>query len=330
MAAEHCSTGGLNDSSMPRHTWRGARYAEHDRIFLRASACEVISAMQKVKGCQFMRNDMEKSMKELCTWAGIPQEFGTELEIFDRDFSYESVQEERMGLLIPEKWKTSRRELKKKLEADERGIKVLACMLRCMEESRRLYEEKGIPEEIFTETMKCFGRFVREHKVSYGVYGFDRDFWVSRQLSLKLFRIGELEYEMTEADGTPVISMHIPSDAVLTPEKWKKSYDLSGDFLRKFYPEWAELSYVCNSWLLSPALPELLGEESNILKFQRAFDITSWDKESEEFLEWVFKRRDLPLEKLPENTSLQRSMKACLLSGGKVGEAFGIFRESVR
>ncbi|MDO5337868.1 MAG: acyltransferase domain-containing protein [Eubacteriales bacterium] len=271
---------------------------------------------------------MEKTMKELCSWAGIPEKFAAELHKLDRDFCYESVQEERMGLLIPEKWETARARLREKLEPDERGMKILACMLRCMEESRRLYEEKGISEKIFIDTMGCFGRFVREHKASYGIYGFDRDFWVSRQLSLKLFRIGELEYEMTEREGACVISMHIPSDCVLTPENWKKSCELSRQFFQRFYPEWAGKSYVCSSWLLSPALLGLLGEESNILKFQKAFEIISWDKEEKEFLEWVFKRKDLPFEALAENTSLQRKMKALLLSGGKVGEAFGVLRDS--
>ena len=33
--------------------------------------------------------------------------------------------------------------------------------------------------------------------------------------------------------------------------------------------------------------------------------------------------KDLPLEKLPEETSLQRKMKAYVLQGGKIGEAYG-------
>lgn len=43
-------------------------------------------------------------------------------------------------------------------------------------------------------------------------------------------------------------------------------------------------------------------------------------------MEWVFKRRDIPLEDLPEETSLQKNMKAHLLSGGWVGEGMGCLK----
>ena len=81
--------------------------------------------------------------------------------------------------------------------------------------------------------------------------------------------------------------------------------------------------FACDSWLLSPALKELLPEESRILQFQNRFEVKSWNKEEDAYLEWVFKRKDLPLEKLPEETSLQRKMKAYVLQGGKIGEAYG-------
>ena len=68
---------------------------------------------------------------------------------------------------------------------------------------------------------------------------------------------------------------------------------------------------------------ELLPEESRILQFQNRFEVKSWNKEEDAYLEWVFKRKDLPLEKLPEETSLQRKMKAYVLQGGKIGEAYG-------
>ena len=89
----------------------------------------------------------------------------------------------------------------------------------------------------------------------------------------------------------------------------------------------------CESWLLSPALSPLLPENSNILKFQRAFDITSVDPEPMDVLEWVFyltgeQQKTAKLTDLPENTFLQRNMKAFLLSGGKVGIAMGQLKRS--
>lgn len=40
----------------------------------------------------------------------------------------------------------------------------------------------------------------------------------------------------------------------------------------------------------------------------------------------MFKRKDIPTEDLPENTSLQRRMKEYLLRGGKVADAEGVWR----
>ena len=53
------------------------------------------------------------------------------------------------------------------------------------------------------------------------------------------------------------------------------------------------------------------------------FQIKEVYRDSDEFMEWVFKRKDIPLEELSEDTSLQRNMKAHLLSGGWVGEGMG-------
>lgn len=265
-------------------------------------------------------------MRELCEWVEIQPQVTELLVDFDRTFDYGTVERELEGLFVPGDRKEILESLKNKLMPDEQGMKMLGCTIHCLNKSWELYEEKGIPERIFVDTMKIFQRFAKEHQESYGVYGFDREWWSFRQLSLVLFRIGELEYEMTESEGKRVISIHIPSDAVLTPDNWKRSYEQADAFFRRYYPDWAGCPYICNSWLLSPALKELLGQESHILKFQSGFRVISWDEESREYLQWVFKRRDLPLEQLPENTSLQRNMKKYVLEGKKIGEAYGVWQ----
>ena len=85
---------------------------------------------------------------------------------------------------------------------------------------------------------------------------------------------------------------------------------------------------ICESWLLSPALKQMLPPESRIRRFQDAFDLTGEDPEDSAALEWVFyvaggQRDSVKTEDLPEKTSLQRKMKAMLLSGKKPGSARG-------
>ena len=177
--------------------------------------------------------------------------------------------------------------------------------------------------------MACFTRFVREHFESLGTYGFDRGFWTTRQINARLFRLGELEYELLQEGEKRFIALHIPSDCRLEPALLDESVDRAKKFLAAYFPEWRDAPMTCESWLLSPVLKELLPPASRILRFQRAFDLTpGTDDEREAVLQWVFRltapqQKNVSLDALPENTSLQKSMKRFLLSGGVFTAASG-------
>ena len=157
-----------------------------------------------------------------------------------------------------------------------------------------------------------------------------------RQAGARLFRIGELEYELAENEpGKRAVGVHIPSDAKLEPELLNASLSRADAFLREYFPEWADLPKTCESWLLSPVLKELLPSESRILRFQNAFDLRETFPEDDAALEWVFRvaqgqRAALKTEDLPEETSLQRSMKAMILRGRMPGNARGTLARAFR
>lgn len=230
-------------------------------------------------------------------------------------------------LLNRETWEEGRKEIKQELGKDTRGFGMLYCMLQGAVISGEHYREKGISHEIYIETMKCFSRFVREYQESFGRYGFDRDFWTTRQLSGLLYRIGELEYELLTQEGRRGVAIHIPSDALLEKEALSQSFQEAGIFLKEKYPAYSEAAMTCRSWLLSPALKQLLPSGSRILTFQDFFTIRETGEEEQGFMNWVFKRDDLPLEELPENTSLQKNLKKYLLEGGTVREASGVLKQ---
>ena len=195
--------------------------------------------------------------------------------------------------------------------------------------SRCAGEWKRFPEQIWLDTMKCFARFVGEHRASYGYDGFDRGFWTTRQVQAKLFRIGELEYEMLpDPDGKPKISLHIPSDADIRPSAINASVKAARAFFAEYFPAYADAPIWCDSWMLSPKLKELLPATAKILGFQNAFDIISEDSESKTAISWVFKKTKIQQETLdfndlPEKTTLQRKIKALLLKGKAPGMAQG-------
>ena len=212
------------------------------------------------------------------------------------------------------------------LGEDEGGYKILAAMLEAALLSYQEYARRGISDEVYFATMGCFARFIREHKVSYGVYGFDRWWWTGHQTSLVLFRLGALEYELCTDRKRKFVSIHIPSDADLRGEAVDASLAAACAFMKKYFPDYSEGEFECESWLLSPSLKELLPPDSRINRFRTRFEILEFNEEADDYLVWVFKKGSLPQEELPENTALQRNIKAFLKRGGKVGAARGIIR----
>lgn len=260
---------------------------------------------------------------ELCRLLGVQEEVTDEIAVIDRSYSDEETAGIRKKFYDASLWNEGIKELRDYTGEDERGLKALTCVLHCALHTYGLYEEKGITEKIFTATFQFIPRFLEWYKAAYGVYGFDRTWWIPRQLALKEFRIGELEYEMIEEGEKRQVSIHIPSDAVLEKQALTASYEDAKKFLKDYYPEYENAEFVCDSWLLAPGLKECLDSGSRILYFQGCFEVLHVKEDVNEFLEWIYLRTDLPYEELPENTSLQRRVKDYLLSGGKIGWAYG-------
>ena len=263
----------------------------------------------------------------LCHAIGLPKECRTEVCRFRRSPTFDTLLSQASPLLkelfTPATWDRALGDLKVLLENDPHGMKILTFMLVCCGETWKIYDSLGIGSDIYIATLKCFSRFINEHFESYGTYGFDRDFWTMRELSGHLFRLGTLEFELTEEEGARAIHVHIPSDGDLSCRTLHNSYSAAREFISRFFPAYTDAPFLCTSWLLSPALKECLPENSRILSFQSEYEVTEVFPDHDQFITWVYKRPDIPLADLPEGTSLQRNLKKYLLAGGKVGEAAG-------
>lgn len=217
------------------------------------------------------------------------------------------------------------KELDALLVEDQDHSKMLYCQLECARRVFGRYLAKGISQDIYVDTMKCFTRFLEECQKKNGRMFFDRGWWTYRQLSMGLFRIGNLEYEFAEHEGEKAIAVHIPSDADLSREAVDGSLEAAGRFFRTYYPDYPYKKYTCDSWLMSPVLRQLLPEKSNIVSFQERFVIAEVNQDEKEYIEWLFQvPADTAYDELPETTTLQRKVKALLLAGGNVGGAYGI------
>ena len=254
----------------------------------------------------------------------------------------EEVLRENEALLsgLPlECWRTAPYEegysaLREALGADEDGMKLFAAQSQEALLALHEYEKRGIGRDIFLATMAFMARFSKEAFARSGRAGWTWGWWFPRQLALKEFRLGALEYEMTEGaafggkpsgGNTRRIFLHIPADADLSDGAVDASLAEARAFFSKYFPAFADAEYVCESWMLSPALSEIMPETSRVRRFSERFSVVFWEEDSPAFRDWIFPSAvTAPVEELPEETSLQRAVKRHLLAGGKIGWAEGV------
>lgn len=123
------------------------------------------------------------------------------------------------------------------------------------------------------------------------------------------------------------IFLHIPAGADLSDGAVDASVAAAKAFFPKYFPDFAEAEYVCSSWMLSPALREIMPETSRVRRFSERFSVVFWEEDSPAFHDWIFPTAvTAPVEDLPESTSLQRAVKRHLLAGGKIGWAEGYWK----
>ena len=284
-----------------------------------------------------MITQYSEEVNGICKEIEMPEEVTKKIreEINETDFF--SLENDFTGLFQLETGGDAAKNIPAKLKITPDSFKPLAVYLAAAAKAWEQYELLGIHREIFIDTMKMFTRFVREHKETFGFYGFDRDFWIYRALSCKIFRLGALEFEMTTCrdnellagyakEGDKIISVHIPSDSVMTRENLDDSYNQAKAFFNQFYPEYENSVINCGTWLLDPGLKSLLPSKSRILNFQSDYKILTVTPGDKSYMIWVFKRKYEDYALLPENTTLQRNIKQHLLSGGDMSLARGIYR----
>lgn len=264
-------------------------------------------------------------IKTLCDNIDLHSEIKSSVLKFADNFNFDTVNNLLKDFLVYEKMNDARIKLQTVLGEDKDNIKILTCMLKASVDAYGIYKTKGISDEIYFSTMKCYTRFINETYKITGKLHFDRFWWTTRQAGCHLFRIGELEYEMKHIEDRIVIGIHIPSDADFSPFAVDKSLQKAKEFLDKYYPEISNTEYRCHSWLLDSQLKGMLSKNSNIIDFQNRFEIfDEGEVDAEfEFIEWLYNTKTTDYTTLPENTSLQKNMKKHILSGGIIRNAYG-------
>jgi hypothetical protein len=117
--------------------------------------------------------------------------------------------------------------------------------------------------------------------------------------------------------GHPTLSVHIPEFyGPMTPTACDASFARARQFFAEHFPEEPYDIATCHSWLLDTELARYLPETSNIIQFQRRFNIAYRDNDNNEsIVGFVFGRRLAELDDLPQNTTLERAVVAHIRSG---------------
>jgi hypothetical protein len=191
-----------------------------------------------------------------------------------------------------------------------------------------LHRRRGIPEAITRATLLDLGGVMNTHHQVTGERGVGLfPLWGPPQSFCGInYTIGR--HAFTRADlviGDGVVGhallVHIPPYGPLQEEQSRRSIEQAIDFFAQHYPEEPITALVCKSWTMDPQLGEYLRPGSNLLRFQRRFQILPYvatDDPSDGDREMMRHGLDLEppsegaltdadLDRVPQSTTLQRA-----------------------
>jgi len=162
---------------------------------------------------------------------------------------------------------------------------------------------------------------VRETEAYWEGYPFDEKGFVQKQP----LRLDKARWKKVLAKGDPVVQLHIPSSGRLTEASVTKSLAQMVEFLSTYYTDYHYKAFACSSWLLDPVLEELLGQDSNIVRFSKRFRPLTRKIHGTSSLFFVFgiSGTEADLSGLPENSRLEKALKQHYLAGKAVYEVNG-------
>ena len=215
----------------------------------------------------------------------------------------------------------------------------LYSFLRLSERTWKLYQEKGIGEDVFYESFYSMTVCCQVCYERIGIYGIDQVTyrkWQRYVLDGTLFRLGRLEFQLVDIDcdidveglripaGTTVLSVHIPRYLPLDEGECEKSYAWAREFFREVYGM-EKCVFICGSWLLHPWMQEVLPESSAIIRFQKKFKLYRVEQNVASAVGWIFPNcKDKDISQYPTDTSLRRAAVQRIREGGTIGIARGV------
>ncbi len=196
---------------------------------------------------------------------------------------------------------------------------------------------RGIDRAVTARTLADVGVQMARSRRMFGWLSLETAAWVASQLRGRLFWVGGLQvepallgdqgavewYPAGEAAvlgpgmgvGDPALRLHIPTGG-LDPVAVDETLAVAREFARAHLGMDPAVA-TCTSWLLDPAWAEVLGEGSNIVRFQRRFSLVGRGVPGEaDVFRFVFGMPEVDVSAAPRGTRLERAVVERLESGG--------------
>ncbi len=210
-------------------------------------------------------------------------------------------------------------------------------LIYCAEEAKVRHLAAGYSEQLYWDNMKDLKYKMEETHQVHGIWGVYCGPWLASFHLLKRFCLGRLQFEMCpggfdyELAGhvlhseDKLVNVHIPSFGKLDYEDVLDAYSRAAEFFGHLFPDGA-VWFHCKTWMLYPQVIALI-PGGNIKRFSEDYDIVySGINPSEDDRYRVFMLPShVPVTEYPENSTLQRKLKAWLLEGNTMGVASGLF-----
>ena len=126
------------------------------------------------------------------------------------------------------------------------------------------------------------------------------------------------EWEEIARRGQYSINIHIPRDGRLNIEEVQKSIEEARAFYPKYFPDRKHRIFECHTWLFDPKFPEMLGENSGIVQFQKLFFRYPEETSDAGVMTSAFTEAPFTLEEWQPTTSLQRKVIEYYRKGGRL------------
>ena len=140
--------------------------------------------------------------------------------------------------------------------------------------------------------------------------------------------LSKKEWKIALSPKDKVINLHIPSDDSFTPEIIDNTIKYIKSFMKEYFSDIDYKAFVCHSWIIDTQLEDLLGQDSNIVKFGKRFNRLAVKSDGKGVFRFVFNHTndgEPVISELNENTRLEKAIKNHYINGRAIYEMYGYF-----